>query len=215
MAQNDPKIVLIDKPKGITSFDVIRHLRAKLDMKKMGHAGTLDPNATGLMIIALGDSTKELQNLLKLPKVYETEILFGIRTDTGDIEGKIIEEGNALEITEEKIKKALLKITGIHLFPVPKYSAIKVAGKPLYKYARNNEPVELPQKQMNVISAEFKSIKKEENYMIANITFEVTSGTYIRTLAEEIGKDLGVPATLRNLRRTSIGDFHIENAEKL
>ena len=124
-------ILLIDKPAGITSFDVIRRLRRKLGMVKMGHAGTLDPMATGLMIVAVGDATKKLQDYLKLPKVYEAEVMLGIKTDTGDREGKVLErlEGEKVRrLKMEEIEKTLHGLLGKITLPVPRYSAIKEIG---------------------------------------------------------------------------------------
>lgn len=215
MAQKPPQIALIDKPKGITTYDVIRALKPRFRGLKIGHAGTLDPNATGLVILGIGEGTKELGNYLKLPKTYEAEIMFGLRTDSGDTDGKTIEESDASALEKSALEAALQKITGTHSFAVPKFSAIKVGGVPLYKRARKNEEFTPPEKEMAVTKAELLDFKKEGTRVIAQVVFDVGSGTYIRTLAEEIGKTLGLPATLSNLRRTKIGEFRIEDAEKL
>lgn len=215
MDQKPPQIALVDKPKGITTYDVIRRLKPRFRGVKIGHAGTLDPNATGLVILGIGEGTKELGNYLKLPKTYEAEITFGIRTDSGDTDGKIIEESDASTLEKSALEDALQKITGTHSFSVPKFSAIKMGGIPLYKRARKNEDFSPPEKEMTVTSAELRNFKKEERRAIASVVFDVSSGTYIRTLAEEIGKTLGFPATLSNLRRTRIGEFRIEDAEPL
>ncbi|MFA6536080.1 MAG: tRNA pseudouridine(55) synthase TruB [Candidatus Paceibacterota bacterium] len=213
-------IILIDKPSGITSFDVIRRLRTKFGAKKgepkwkMGHAGTLDPMASGLMIIAYGPATKRLNEFLKLPKVYEAGILLGVKTDTGDLQGKILETVSA-QVTAEALKVALKELIGTHEFAVPAYSAIKQGGEALYKKARRGEKIELPKKPMTVKKIILKSFLQDGQYQIIKADFEVGSGTYIRTLAEEIGYKLGLPATLQALRRTQIGDFSIGQAEKL
>ncbi|MBI2622977.1 MAG: tRNA pseudouridine(55) synthase TruB [Candidatus Liptonbacteria bacterium] len=265
------EILLIDKPAGITSFDVIRILRRKLKDEnpstslrvKIGHAGTLDPMATGLMIVGVGEGTKKLKEYLKLPKVYEAEVMLGLRTDTGDREGKILEQAKLGNLEVEKLEKVLVGMVGKVVLPVPMYSAVKIKGKPLYKYARalarrssseGGELVEPPKKEMEVTNCELLAIchsrpvldsrvrgndrcgagiqygvnssgnpetKTLDSHchgndkLIVKVRFEVTSGTYIRSLAEEIGRRLGVPATLWNLRRTRIGDFRIESAEKL
>lgn len=213
-------ILLIDKPKGITSFDCIRILRKKLGIRKMGHAGTLDPLATGLMIIALGDATKKLTGFLGLPKKYVAEILFGVTTDTGDVTGKVIQDVGCKmqeleQITGEKIEQELKKMIGKTDLPVPAYSAVKRGGEALYKKARRGETVEVPIKPMLVLSATFLNFKKGEDGWCAAVEFEVGSGTYIRSLAEELGKRLNVGATIKNLRRTSIGEFSVDQAEKL
>lgn len=211
------QIILIDKPKGITSFDVIRRLRRKLGVRKMGHAGTLDPLASGLMIVAVGDGTKELSNYIKLPKEYIAEILVGERRSTGDMEGVVVEEKEVkkLDLDKEKIKKILRNIEGEIELPVPVYSAIKEKGERLYKKARKGEKVIPPKKKMRVIKAELLNCKRVEKHFILTVVFEVTSGTYIRSLAEEVGCRLGYPATIKELRRTKIGGFKVEDAEKI
>ncbi len=209
-------IILIDKPKGITSFDVIRILRKKLNMHKMGHAGTLDPLATGLMIIALNEGTKKLSEYLKLPKTYDAEILFGIKTDSGDVDGKIIEEKIIPPLEKEKIEDALHQMIGKRKIQAPMYSALKVAGKPLYAYARAGDTsVVAPEKEMEVRAIEFLGERFEEHHQIISVRMDVSSGTYIRSIAEEIGKVLQVPATIKNLRRIRIGEFTIDQAEKI
>jgi len=214
-------ILLLDKPQGITSFDCIRILRRKLGIRKMGHAGTLDPMATGLMIIGVGEGTKKLHEFLKLDKTYEAEILLGIRTDTGDITGKALESQN-IEITKyqnNEIAQALRSMVGKLLLPVPAYSAIKRGGEALYKKARRGETVDAPVKTMEVRSAEFLGMSSLANtdgrQCLLKVRFDVTSGTYIRSLAEELGRRLGVPATLAALRRTRIGIFKVEDAQQL
>lgn len=206
-------IILVDKPKGITSFDVIRILRKKYNVWKMGHAGTLDPFATGLLIVALGKSTKLLSNYLKLPKTYEAKVVLGKTTDTLDTDGVIVEDKDASHIKDEETFKAVESLVGTLEIHVPVYSAIKRDGEALYKKARRGDKVETPVKQMTVTKAEIKEIKREGTEIKIDIIFDVESGTYIRSLAEELGKRLGVPGMLEELRRTKIGDFKIENAE--
>lgn len=210
-------ILLIDKPRGITSFDVIRILREKIGVKKMGHAGTLDPLATGLMIVGVGEGTKELSKYLKLPKVYEAEIFFGVRTDTGDREGKIIEKirVSTSDISEKDIGNAVQGLKGKILLPVPKYSAVKMGGEPLYKKARRGEEFKSPIKEMEILEVNYKGVCAEEEGVLVKLKIEVSSGTYIRSIAEELGRRLELPSTLWNLRRTSIGDFNVRDAERL
>jgi tRNA pseudouridine55 synthase len=226
--QNVDEIILVDKPKGITSFDVIRKLRRKLGIRKMGHAGTLDPLASGLMIIGVGKGTKKLANLIKLDKTYDAEIILGEKRSTGDLEGEILEdfdvqldtEDSENKITEGQILKILNEMIGILDLPVPVYSAIKREGEALYKKARRGEKVEVPIKQMKVLDVEFV---KAENFITDDgkkririyVNFDVGSGTYIRSLAEEVGRRLGFPATLGNLRRIRVGDFDIKDSIKL
>jgi tRNA pseudouridine55 synthase len=206
-------ILLVDKPRGITSFDVIRILRRKLGIKKMGHAGTLDPLASGLMIIGINEGTKKLSEFLKLPKTYKAEILFGKKTDTGDLEGKVVEEADASALSEESVREAVKNFIGKHSLAVPAYSAVKRNGVPLYKLARQGvENIAPPIKEMEVTDARFLSFSKDGNRAVLAVELDVSSGTYIRTLGEELGRRLGVPATLQNLRRTKIGEFEIKDA---
>ncbi len=218
----------------------------------MGHAGTLDPMATGLMIIGVGEGTKMLGEYLKLSKTYEAEILLGVRTDTGDVTGNEIPSSNdqfpnnnsISKISNEEIKRILKGMVGKLPLPVPAYSAVKRGGEALYKKARRGEVVDTPVKTMEITDVEFlgfgilplekggdpkgegfKSSTSEDlgtsfykegiNSLIVSVHFDVTSGTYIRSLAEELGRRLGVPATLVGLRRTRIGDFKIEDAQTL
>ena len=154
-------ILLIDKPQGITSFDCIRILRRQFPRgTKIGHAGTLDPLATGLMIIGVGVGTKRLQDFLRLDKAYEAEILLGVRTDTGDITGKMLKEltGNWYELRTEEVQKTLEGMVGKLELPVPAYSAIKRGGEALYKKARRGEIVKTPIKTMEVKSVNFLGV---------------------------------------------------------
>ncbi len=206
----EPGILLADKPKGISSYDVIRVLQRKLNLKKVGHAGTLDPNATGLMILACGPATKRLGEFLKLPKTYEAEIVFGIETDTGDIVGNIVREKKDFTLEETALREAVAKIVGKNILPVPAYSAIKIAGKSLYKHTLAGTEIAKPEREMVVNEAEILSITKAG----ATVRFAVESGTYIRSLVEAIGKSVGIPATLANLRRTVIGKFSLEQIQE-
>jgi len=208
-------LLLIDKPKGITSFDVIRELRKKLGVRKMGHAGTLDPLASGLMIIGIGENTKELARLVKLPKTYEVSVRLGERTTTGDLEGEVIEKKEVGECNKEKIQEVLKGMVGEHNLPVPRYSAIKVDGEELYKKARRGEDFEPPTRSMEIYSIDLKDSHICDDTCIFDISVDVSSGAYIRSLAEEIGKRLGYPATVQELRRTKIGEFDIKDANTL
>jgi len=206
------KLLLIDKPSGITSFDVIRILRRELGIRKMGHSGTLDPLATGLLIIGIEEGTKELKDLFGLSKEYVAEIKLGVKTDTGDIDGEIIKkDSNLSTYNVERLEKVLNKMVGKFKIRVPIYSAIKRKGKSLYQYAREGKKIKPPKKVMEIYEAEL--LKYENN--IVKIRFVVSSGTYIRSLAEKFGKKLKTVATVYSLRRTKIGDFKIENARKL
>ena len=223
-------LILMNKPKGISSFDVIRQLRKKLGIRKIGHAGTLDPRASGLLLIGVGEGTKKIKDLIGLPKVYIAEILLGIKTDTGDFDpkypngeglgGKIIEEKKLESFTKEKVEKVLKSLIGDVVLEVSLYSAMKRRGKPLYKYAREGKKITKPKRVMTIYRADLKKIDildKEKNMfgeILVTVEFEVGSGTYIRSIAEELGERMGSVATLRNLRRISIGDYKLKDAEE-
>jgi tRNA pseudouridine55 synthase len=209
------KVLLIDKPKGITSFDVIRTLRKQLGIKKMGHAGTLDPFATGLMLIGYEEGTKELTLLTKQDKTYIAHVQFGVQTDTGDCTGKVLLRSECVTLSTIEVEQKLAELIGTHEYLPPKYSAIKISGKKLYEYARKGQEVAVPLRSMTVYAAKLISLRQDNNMYIVEVLFDVASGTYIRTLGEELGKLLGYPATLLELRRTRIGSFSIDNAVKL
>lgn len=220
-----PEILLVDKPSGITSFDVIRILRKKLNIKKMGHAGTLDPLATGLMIIGVGSGTKKLSGYIKLDKEYIAEILVGERRSTGDMEGEVVEERGVEEIfSAEKISSTLTSMLGTLELPVSAYSAIKKDGVRMYKRARKAEKTgdtvkDLPIREMKVYEAELMGMESSTvngaKRLVVKVRFKVGSGTYIRSLAEEFGRRLNYPATLKNLRRTKVGEFDVLQAKIL
>jgi len=209
------KIMLVDKPAGMTSFDVIRKMRKKLGIRKIGHAGTLDPLATGLLILGIGEGTKELKNLIDLDKEYEFKTILGLKTETGDLEGKVIEEKKVDLIDKNKIKAVLKSMMGDIELPVPKYSAIKVGGEPLYKKARRGENVDNPVKKMGIRKLKLLNIFTENSRCVLFLKTEVTKGTYIRAISEEIGRRLGLPATTKDIRRTKVGIFGIDESEKI
>lgn len=210
-----PEILLVDKPKGVTSYDVIRELKRRYGELKIGHAGTLDPLATGLLILGIGDGTKKMGEFLKLPKTYEAHILLGVRTDTGDMEGRVLEEKEVNFVDEKEIKKVFEGLIGEIELPVPAYSAIKQSGEPLYKKARRGESVILPKKKMNIFKIELLGIIKKDGKIILFVEMDVGSGAYVRSIAEEVGRRLNVPATVKELRRTRIGDFKVTEAQTL
>lgn len=192
----------------------------------MGHAGTLDPLASGLMIIGVGEGTKKLSEYLKLDKEYVAEILLGLKTTTGDLEGQVVETKEVVgDFSAENISAILTSMIGTLTLPVSAYSAIKKGGVPLYKKARSAErrgetvpESQLPLRDMKVIDATLVSdaiYDSVDQKIIVPVRFYVGSGTYIRSLAEEFGRRLGYPATLKSLRRTRIGEFKVEDAESI
>lgn len=214
-------ILFIDKPKGISSFDVIRVLRKKMKIKKMGHAGTLDPQATGLLIIGINQGTKKMKEFEKLPKIYLMDVLLGKKTETGDLEGKVIEEKQVKNVDIEKVKKVLKGMQGEIEFQVPLYSAVKIKGIPLYKLARKGtkkimgEKIKPPKRKKRIFYLHLQDHFKEDNFYILRIEMKCEKGTYARSIAEEIGKKLNFPAVIKELRRLKIGNFSVEKAEKL
>ncbi len=211
----DGDIILVDKPKGITSFDVIRHMRRELGIRKMGHAGTLDPLATGLMILGVNEGTKKLTALIGLPKTYEAVIMLGKATDSGDSDGKVIQEMPVSELTSADIEKTLSGMKGTLTLPVSTFSAIKRDGVPLYKYAHKGQEVEKPIRDMTVMDAKLISYVADAHAPKITAIFDVSSGTYIRSLAEELGKRLGTCAHISDLRRLSIGEYKVSDARKI
>ncbi len=214
------ELLLIDKPAGITSMDVIRKLRKQIGIKKIGHAGTLDPLATGLMLVGVGKGTKQLAQLVKLDKEYLAEVRIGESRTTSDLEGEVVEAKLVEGIEVAQIKKQLADMVGTITLPVSAYSAIKVDGVPMYKRARAAEKKgeivnEVPEREMVVHEAEFFGYQESEGIGVITVRFAVGSGTYIRSLAEELGRRLGYPATLQKLRRTKVGDFDIKNARPI
>ncbi len=217
-------IVLIDKPSGMTSFDVIRVLRKQTGIRKFGHAGTLDPLASGLMIIGVEKGTKKLNEYLKLDKEYVAEVRLGESTTTDDLEGDVIQTQEVEEISTADIAESLAALLGTIALPVSAYSALKRNGKPLYKLARQAAQTggvftDVPVRDMRVFEAQLLSdeplIVNGKRRHTIRVRFRVGSGTYIRSLAKELGRLLGYPATLQTLRRTKIGEFSVEEAQKL
>lgn len=206
-------VLIINKPQGYTSHDIVNIVRKKLNIKKVGHTGTLDPNATGVLPILIGQATKISKYLVEHDKTYIATLKLGKRTDTSDSEGKIIEEDlNLMEFDKEKIKEVLNTFLGKQKQMPPMYSAIKVAGKKLYEYAREGKEVEIKTRDIEIYNIFLKDYNKKDE-----IVFEVecSKGTYIRVLCEDIAKKLGTIGYMKELQRTKVNDFKIENAISL
>ncbi len=204
-------IIIINKPKGITSFDVVYKLR-KIFNEKVGHTGTLDPMARGVLPILIGSATKCSKYLINHDKEYEVVLKLGIKTDTADCEGKILEEQTICDdiFNEDKILEALAKNKGKIMQKPPMYSAIKVNGKKLYEYARKGENIEVRPREVNIYDLELLEINKSDK----KIKFKVkcSKGTYIRSLCEKIAEDLGTIGYMYDLLRTKVGEFSIAQA---
>ncbi len=210
------EVLLIDKPKGMSSFGVVARVRRQLSKEvghkvKVGHTGTLDPFATGLLILLAGKATKRSGEFLKLDKWYEATVRLGAVSTTGDVEGEISENDDAKEPSVEEVKRVLKEFTGEILQKVPRYSAVKINGRRAYDLARKGVKVEMPTRQVTVYALELVSYKWPELV----IRCHVSSGTYIRALGEDIGARLGVGGYLTELRRTRVGEYKVEDAVKL
>ena len=209
------EVLVIDKPKNMTSRDVVNIVSNKFHTRKVGHTGTLDPLATGVLVILIGKYTSLVEIITSYDKIYEAEITLGIETDTMDITGNIIKEEKC-NFSKEEIIEALNSMIGEYEQVVPAYSAIKINGKKLYEYARENKEVELPKRKVNIKSLELISeIKYKENKVIFNIRTNVSKGTYIRSLVTDIASKLGTIGTMSELRRIKQGNISIEDADTL
>lgn len=203
------EMIFVDKPSGMTSFGAVARVRRILSAReghkvKVGHTGTLDPFATGLLILLAGKATKKAPELTKLDKVYEATIRLGETSTTGDPEGEITVSGSAPTLAE--IEAILPQFTGKIQQTPPAFSAIKINGQRAYKLARAGKEVEMPSRTVEIYSLDILSYEAPE----LKIRTHVSSGTYIRTLAEDIGKALGCGAYCSALRRTQIADYKIE-----
>ena len=203
-------IIIVNKPKGITSFDVIRKLKKILKTKKIGHTGTLDPLATGVMLICIGKATKLASDLEAKDKVYIADFDIGYATDTYDIEGKKIAE-NIIEVSKENLEQSIKKFIGNIKQVPPMYSAIKIDGNKLYHLARKGIEVERPERDVTIEYINLLDFKDNK----AKIKTKVSKGCYIRSLIYDIGQDLGTYATMTALQRKQVGDYSLEDSYSL
>lgn len=202
--------IIVNKPAGITSRDVINRLNRILEMKEIGHTGTLDPMASGVLVCLIGRATKLTNILTNHDKEYLASFKLGILTDTLDITGNIIKE-EQVSFEKEELINVLNSFICSYEQEVPIYSAVKINGKKLYEYARNNEKVALPKRLVRIYNLELISIKDD----IITIKTKVSKGTYIRSLIRDIGNKLGTNATLTALERTEVGNFKIQDSVSL
>lgn len=204
-------VLLVDKPTGLTSHDVVDRVRRKLRMKRIGHAGTLDPMATGLLIILVGKATKISQYLMSLDKVYEGTLLLGVSTDSHDVDGEVVAEREVPPLTEAAVTELLRGFVGDQYQTPPMFSAKKVGGVPLYKLARKGQTIEREPRFIRVSAFDLLE------FSIPRLGFRVacSKGTYVRTLAHDLGEKIGCGAHLTALRRTRIERFSISEAVTL
>lgn len=205
-------ILVIDKPKDWTSRDVVNYISKKFNTKKIGHIGTLDPLATGVLVLCIGNALKLVEILMNHDKEYIAKIKLGIETDTLDITGNIINKSTIPTLSKENIESVLKSFLGKSSQEVPIYSSVKVNGKKLYEYARNGEKVNIPSKEIEIYNIELISSNYKDEF---TIKCKVSKGTYIRSLVRDIGKKLKTRATLTELRRTSLGNINIEESYTL
>lgn len=205
-------ILVVNKDLGYTSRDVVNIVCKELGTKKVGHTGTLDPNATGVLVLCVGNALKLCEMLTNHDKEYIAGITLGIETDTLDMDGTIIVDTDVM-IDKDKIIDVVNSFKGSYMQEVPKYSAVKVNGRKLYDYARNNIDVKLPSKMVDIYDIEIiDDITYEEGKVYFKIKAMVSKGTYIRSLVRDIGLKLGVPSVMNSLVRTRLGEFNISDA---
>ena len=201
-------VLLVDKPQGMTSFDVIRYLRPRLGLKTIGHAGTLDPMATGLLVCLVGRATKAQETLQGQPKAYDGTLKLGEVTPSQDADTEVAETRPTDGVTDEAIRAAVAALTGpIEQLP-PMYSAVKVDGQRLYKAARRGEEVERKVRPVMIYRFDVDAVRMPE----VDVFVACSKGTYIRTLAHDLGAALGCGAHLTRLRRVAAGDFSLDDA---
>lgn len=204
-------ILVVDKPAGFTSFDVVAKLRGICSTRRIGHGGTLDPMATGVLPVFIGVAAKAVDLQPAQDKTYEAVLQFGILTDTGDITGEVLERAEP-DVGEQDLQQILPHFLGKQQQLPPMYSAVKINGKPLYKYAREGKTVERKLREITIFSIDYLGKSGQDKY---KIKVHCSKGTYIRTLVEDIGKQLGCPATLADLRRSTAGVFDLAGAYTL
>jgi len=204
-------VLVVDKPKRMTSHDVVDHLRRILGTRKIGHAGTLDPGADGILLVCINKTTKVAQFLTQYDKEYDAVIKLGVTTDTYDGEGKVLQIKDDLDIGWDQLRDAVSSFAGRIKQMAPLYSALKFQGKRMYQYARANVKVEPKRRDVEIKSLEILDIKMP----LVHIRINCSKGTYIRSLASELGEKLGCGAYLFSLRRTRVGPFKVDEALSL
>lgn len=211
--QQEPygEVFLVDKPLEWTSFDVVKKIRNALRIKKVGHAGTLDPLATGLLIVCAGKQTKQIDSYMGQEKEYTGTFVIGATTDSFDLEQPVIQVADPSQITLEDVKTAAAHLTGDILQIPPMHSAIKVDGKRVYESARKGLEVKMEARPVQV--REFEITQFEGN--VIHFRISCSKGTYIRSLARDMGQILGVGAYMSSLCRTRIGQFHLKESQEL
>jgi tRNA pseudouridine55 synthase len=204
-------IIVVDKPTGMTSHDVVARIRKKFGIKRVGHAGTLDPLATGVLVLLLGKSTRLFDKFVGMDKAYRATLILGTTTNSADIEGTIIEERPYDHITQDDVTTAFKKFRGALDQVPPMVSAVKMGGKKLYELARAGLVVERKPRAITIYRLELEAFRKPE----VSFVLECSKGTYVRQLAEDVGNVLGCGACITQIQRTKVGPFTIEESVSL
>jgi tRNA pseudouridine55 synthase len=208
-------IVIVDKPAGMTSHDVVGRVRRLAGTRKVGHAGTLDPMATGVLVVGVEKATRLLGHLTLADKQYQATIRLGQATDTDDAEGAVIATTGADHVTEDAVRAAVAALTGLIEQVPPGVSAIKVGGQRAYKLTRDGQPPDLVARPVTVHAFTVTGLRRDGDFLDLDATVTCSSGTYIRALARDLGQALGTGGHLTALRRTRSGSYRIENARTL
>ncbi len=201
-------ILLVDKPTGWTSHDVVNFVRRRFNVKKVGHCGTLDPSATGLLVLLLGSATRLSQDLSGTDKTYSGTMLLGVATDSQDMEGQVVSKADPGHLAEEAVRSEFARFAGEQMQLPPMFSAVKKDGKKLYDLARQGKEVEREPKKIFISAIEVSRVE------IPEVDFQIScsKGTYVRTICHDIGKNLSCGGALLSLRRTRSGDFSIDDS---
>ncbi len=214
-AAGEAGLVVVDKPAGLTSHDVVARMRRLAGTRKVGHAGTLDPMATGVLLIGVNRATRLLGHLMLTEKAYDGVVRLGVSTTTDDAEGETVARSSAATVTDEQIRDALAEFVG-DIEQVPSsVSAIKVGGQRAYAMVRAGEKVELAARPVTIHALDVTGISREADTVDVAITVRCSSGTYIRAIARDLGDALGVGGHLTALRRTAVGPFGLDDARTL
>lgn len=204
-------IIVVNKPKEYTSRDVVNKICKIFNTRKVGHAGTLDPLATGVLVIAINMGLKTLEFLESSTKEYIAKVKLGIKTDTLDVTGNVLEEKHDFSLDKHALESILLSFKGAYMQEVPLYSSVRVNGKRLYKYAREKEEVNLPKREVTIFDISLLSF----DFLSFSFKVKVSKGTYIRSLIRDIGDKLGIPCSMEELERVKQGSFSIEDSYTL
>jgi tRNA pseudouridine55 synthase len=211
----EPGLVVVDKPAGITSHDVVSRIRRLAGTRKVGHAGTLDPMATGVLVLGVERATRLLGHLMLSDKAYDATVRLGVSTTTDDAEGEVVATSSTSAVTEAAVRAALTELTGDLLQVPTSVSAIKVDGKRAYARVRDGEDVQLPARPVTVHELVVHDVRHDGDVVDADISLRCSSGTYVRAIARDAGARLGVGGHLTALRRTAVGPYRLDVARTL